>query len=78
MIGLELEVLHCHEFSVLFISTGALKNEKSSPGNETAMVMGFGFLFLVIFLVLFQMYRNYRRVRSFMQYAESEILSVSV
>ncbi len=26
------------------------------------MVMGLGFLFLVVFLVLFQMYRNYRRV----------------
>lgn len=26
------------------------------------MVMGLGFLFLVIFLIMFQMYRNYRRV----------------
>jgi len=49
------------------------------------MVMGLGFLFLVIFLVLFQMYRNYRRVRfsldlimQFMQYTENDILSVSV
>ncbi|CAM4698318.1 unnamed protein product [Leuciscus chuanchicus] len=53
---------------------GALKNGKSSPGNKTAMVMGLGFLFLVIFLVLFQMYRNYRRKKMILLYPAMETI----
>ncbi|XP_077065113.1 T-cell surface glycoprotein CD4 [Siphateles boraxobius] len=53
---------------------GALKNEKSSPGNKTAMAMGLGFFFLVIFLVLFQMYRNYRRKKMVLLYPAMETI----
>ncbi|XP_056090843.1 T-cell surface glycoprotein CD4-like [Rhinichthys klamathensis goyatoka] len=59
-----------YQFNIM----GALKNEKSSPGNKTAMVMGLGFLFLVIFLVLFQMYRNYRRKKAILLYPAMETI----
>lgn len=46
-------------------STGAqVGQSNSSSKNKVGMVIGLGFLFLVVFLVLFQMYKNYRRVRS--------------
>lgn len=38
-------------------------NETGSSSN-VAMVAGLGFFLLVLLLVLVQMYRNYRRVRS--------------
>ncbi|KAK2903320.1 hypothetical protein QQF64_009743 [Cirrhinus molitorella] len=53
---------------------GAVKGEKSNSGNKTAMVMGLGFLFLVIFLVLFQMYRNYRRKKEIHLYPAMETI----
>lgn len=57
-----------------FHMMGALKNEKSSPGNKTAMVMGLGFLFLVVFLVLCQMYKNYRRKKRILLYPAMETI----
>uniref|UniRef100_A0A672TCD5 Ig-like domain-containing protein n=1 Tax=Sinocyclocheilus grahami TaxID=75366 RepID=A0A672TCD5_SINGR len=45
-----------------------------SSGNKTAMVMGLGFLFLVIFLILFQMYRNYRRKKTILLYPAMETI----
>ncbi|XP_043117680.1 protein borderless-like [Puntigrus tetrazona] len=53
---------------------GALKSGNLSSGNKTAMVMGLGFLFLVIFLVLFQMYRNYRRKKMIHLYPAMETI----
>ncbi|KTG34952.1 hypothetical protein cypCar_00022045 [Cyprinus carpio] len=53
---------------------GAVKSENSSSGNKTAMVMGLGFFFLVIFLVLFQMYRNYRRKKMILLYPAMETI----
>ncbi|XP_056331816.1 uncharacterized protein LOC130243610 [Danio aesculapii] len=55
-----------------FYTMGALKSENSSSGNKTAMVMGLGFLFMVIFLILFQMYRNYRRKQKIHLYPAME------
>ncbi|KAK7157382.1 hypothetical protein R3I93_008766 [Phoxinus phoxinus] len=60
-----------YEFQIM----GALKNENNkSPGNKIAMVMGLGFLFLVVFLVLFQMYRNYRRKKMILLYPAMETI----
>ncbi|XP_016087653.1 lymphocyte activation gene 3 protein-like [Sinocyclocheilus grahami] len=53
---------------------GAVKSGNSSSGNKTAMVMGLGFLFLVIFLILFQMYRNYRRKKTILLYPAMETI----
>ncbi|XP_067305873.1 T-cell surface glycoprotein CD4-like [Pseudorasbora parva] len=53
---------------------GAVTGVKSSSGNKTAMVMGLGFFFLVIFLILFQMFRNYRRKRMIMLYPAMETI----
>ncbi|XP_048009639.1 basement membrane-specific heparan sulfate proteoglycan core protein-like [Megalobrama amblycephala] len=53
---------------------GAVKGEKSSSGNKTAMVMGLGFLFLVVFLIMFQMYRNYRRKKRILLYPAMETI----
>ncbi|XP_026084810.1 lymphocyte activation gene 3 protein [Carassius auratus] len=53
---------------------GAVKSENSSSGNKTAMVMGLGFLFLVVFLILFQMYRNYRRKKMIHLYPAMETI----
>ncbi|RXN33386.1 lymphocyte activation gene 3 protein-like [Labeo rohita] len=53
---------------------GAVKSENSSSGNKTALVMGLGFMFLVIFLILFQMYRNYRRKRKILLYPAMETI----
>ncbi|XP_051576352.1 lymphocyte activation gene 3 protein-like [Myxocyprinus asiaticus] len=54
---------------------GALMGEsKSSSGNNVPMVMGLGFLFLVIFLILLQMYRNYRRKKRILLYPAMETI----
>lgn len=53
---------------------GAVKSGNSSSGNKTAMVMGLGFLFLVVFLILFQMYRNYRRKKMIHLYPAMETI----
>ncbi|XP_016419892.1 hemicentin-2-like [Sinocyclocheilus rhinocerous] len=53
---------------------GAVKSENSSSGNKTAMVMGLGFFFLAIFVVLFQMYRNYRRKKMILLYPAMETI----
>ncbi|XP_016328781.1 T-cell surface glycoprotein CD4-like [Sinocyclocheilus anshuiensis] len=53
---------------------GAVKSGNSSSGNKTAMAMGLGFLFLVIFLILFQMYRNYRRKKTILLYPAMETI----
>ncbi|XP_073703953.1 lymphocyte activation gene 3 protein-like [Garra rufa] len=53
---------------------GAVKSENVRSGNKPAMVMGLGFLFLVIFLILFQMYRNYRRKRKILLYPAMETI----
>lgn len=55
-----------------FYTMGALKSGNSSSGNKTAMVLGLGFLFMVIFLILFQMYRNYRRKQKIHLYPAME------
>ncbi|XP_065126181.2 uncharacterized protein [Paramisgurnus dabryanus] len=55
--------------------TGAQTGEsKSTSGRKVGMVMGLGFLFLVIFLILFQMYRNYRRKRKILLYPAMETI----
>ncbi|XP_026140070.1 lymphocyte activation gene 3 protein [Carassius auratus] len=53
---------------------GAVKSENSSSGNKTAMVVGLGVFFLVVFLVVFQMYRNYRRKKMILLYPAMETI----
>lgn len=54
-------------------STGAQMGQSDSKsGNKVGMVMGLGFLFLVIFLILFQLYKNYSRVRSIFNLSSSK------
>ncbi|TRY94281.1 hypothetical protein DNTS_030369 [Danionella cerebrum] len=50
----------------------ALKGGKSSSGNKAALVMGLGFLFLLVFLILLQMYRIHRRRKMIHQYPAME------
>ncbi|KAA0703019.1 hypothetical protein E1301_Tti010873 [Triplophysa tibetana] len=46
----------------------------SKSGNKVGMVMGLGFLFLVVFLILFQMYKNYRRKKMILLYPALETI----
>ncbi|KAI7807036.1 lymphocyte activation gene 3 protein-like [Triplophysa rosa] len=46
----------------------------SKSGNKVGMVMGLGFLFLVVFLILFQMYKNYRRKKRIFLYPAMETI----
>ncbi|XP_076844626.1 uncharacterized protein lag3 isoform X2 [Brachyhypopomus gauderio] len=53
----------------------SLAGEKTPvDGQKAAVVLGLGFLFLLVLLILFQMYKNHRRRRMIMQYPAMETI----
>ncbi|XP_056618946.1 lymphocyte activation gene 3 protein-like [Triplophysa dalaica] len=63
-----------YQLNMMAFTGAQIGQSDSKSGNKVGMVFGFGFLFFVVFLILFQMYKNYRRKKMILLYPAMETI----